>query len=154
MNAFVRRTAVLSVIWAVCEMLLPEGRTQKMVRMTAGLLVMSAVLGSVGTMLGQKVVLPAWSQETVQAGEENYRRIVLKSMANQTAAYCKRFAEQAGYSAEAAVWLQQSGKLEKVELTIRTEKKPLITEKELLLGLSRMLNVPQELIRLIAAEAP
>ena len=154
MNAFVRQTAVLSVLWSVCEMLLPEGRTQQMVRMTAGLLVMTAILSSAGTLLSQTAALPAWTQETVRAGEANYRRIVLKSMANQTAAYCEDFAGRAGYAVEAVVWLQESGAVERVELTIHQEKTSMMTKEEMLLRLGRNLNVQPEKIRLVDPEAP
>ena len=34
MDAFVRQLAVLSVLWSLSELLLPEGRLQKMARMT------------------------------------------------------------------------------------------------------------------------
>ena len=52
MNAFVRQLAVLAGVWALCEMLLPEGRQQRMVHMAVSLMVMAALIGSLDGLLG------------------------------------------------------------------------------------------------------
>lgn len=51
LNAFIRRMAVLSVLWAFCEMLLPEGRQRRAVRLTVSLMMAAALLSSVTALL-------------------------------------------------------------------------------------------------------
>ena len=52
MNSLIRQITVLSVLWTVCELLLPEGKYQPMVRMTASLLVMTALMTTIAGWLG------------------------------------------------------------------------------------------------------
>ncbi len=49
MDAFVRQLAVLSVLWSLSELLLPEGRLKKMARMTVSVLVMAALVSGLGS---------------------------------------------------------------------------------------------------------
>ncbi len=105
MNAFVRQIAVLSVLWSLCELLLPDGRQQKMARMTVSILVMAALISAVSGLLGtqvQAVGLPALAQTVEEAGARSYARIALQAAANQTERFVISLARQAGYSARGA----------------------------------------------------
>ena len=51
MNAFIRQMAVLSVLWAFCEMLLPEGRQRRAVRLTVSLMMAASLLSSLSALL-------------------------------------------------------------------------------------------------------
>ena len=55
MDAFVRQLAVLSVLWSLSELLLPEGRLQKMARMTVSVLVMAALISGLGNLMNIQV---------------------------------------------------------------------------------------------------
>ena len=55
MDAFVRQLAVLSVLWSLSELLLPEGRQQKMARMTVSVLVMTALLSGMGKLVQSRL---------------------------------------------------------------------------------------------------
>jgi hypothetical protein len=146
MNAFVRRLSAIAMVWAVCEMLLPDGKQQQMVRMTAGLLVLTSLLSAFGQWLGEPADVPAWNHEVTQAAETNYRRTVLSAWANQLAAYCERCAEAAGYGAQAQVWLQEDGALECISLRLQEKQKPLISHRELAKRIAQLLQVDQQQI--------
>ena len=85
MNAFVRQLAVLSVLWSVCELLLPEGRQQQMVRAAVGVLVMTALLGTMGRILSGSMEIPAWSAQIAETGTYRYRQTALTAMATTMA---------------------------------------------------------------------
>lgn len=121
MNAFVRQLAVLSVLWSLCELLLPEGRQQKMVRMTVSVLVMVALLSAVSRMLKtdlQTEGIPALSSSVQQTAEESYLRTALQTAANQMESLCIRLANRAGYDASAAVYLRLNGSVEQITLRL------------------------------------
>jgi len=119
MNAFVRRLAVIAVLWALCEMLMPEGKPQQMVRMTAGVMVMVCMLSAAGGMMEPFVDVPAWTAETEHTVEENYRRIALQAFANQLASYCERFFANAGYDAQAVVKLHEDGTVQQIRIAMK-----------------------------------
>ena len=146
MNAFVRRLSIIAIVWALCEMLLPDGKQQQMVRMTAGVLVMTSLLGTVGQLLGEATSIPTWSSQITQAAQTNYQRTVLSAYANQLAAYCERRADDAGYAAQAQVWLRENGALESVTLRLQEMQKPLISPQELAMRIAQLLQVDQQRI--------
>ncbi len=154
MNAFVRQIAVLSVLWAMCEMLLPDGKYQQMVRMTASLLVMSALLTTLGSWLGN-AHQPAQTAMTVkvqQAAHDTYRRTALTAMANQLESYCVRIAQRAGYQAGVVVCLTMDGALDHVQLVVNQKDGALLLPGELAAVLADQLNVEEERIRLSVEE--
>ncbi len=51
MNAFVRKLVALSTVWAFCELLLPDGKMQKMVRITVSLLMMLSLVSAISALL-------------------------------------------------------------------------------------------------------
>ena len=154
MNAFVRQIAVLSVLWSLCEMLLPDGKYQQMVRMTASLLVMTALLTTLGGWLGN-IHPPAQAAMTVklhQTAKETYQRTALTAMANQLESYCVHMAQRAGYQAGAVVCLTVDGQLDHVELMLKKQNAALLPSRELTAVLADQLGVEQERIRLSVEE--
>ena len=145
MNAFVRRLAVISVLWAAVEMLVPEGRQQPALRMTMGILMMTAVLSQAGQWFGAEMDMPAWSLREVRA---DYRQTALKAAANQVEGYCVLQAEKAGYCAEGGVWIGQDGSIEHISLRIRADGSPLIPPERLREHLAQQLQIPPDRIRL------
>lgn len=148
MNGFVRRMAVLSVLWSTCELLLPEGRNQQMARMTVGVLIMTSLLSGLNEWAGQTVRLPAWSEQVMAAGEESYQRTALAAYANQIENYCVRQAKKAGYTASAAVWLMNDGTLERIEMKVTADGAALLSAEELASHLALQLETDEEHIRL------
>ena len=149
MNAFVRQIAVLSVLWAMCEILLPDGKHQHMVRMTASLLVMTALLTTVSGWLGRQP--PAQSTMTFrmqQAAQDTYQRTALTAVANQLESYCVRMAQRAGYEAAASVALTMDGALEYVRLNLNQPSHTLLSPAELCQTLARQLGVEESRIQL------
>jgi len=116
MSAFVKQLAVLSVLWALCELLLPDSRQQHMVRMAVSVLVMTALLSTVGELLQSTPPnMPVLARQITQTSEAHYRQTVLKAAANQTAAYCERFCERSGYTAQVSAFLRLDGRVERIE---------------------------------------
>lgn len=148
MNGFVRQLAALSVLWSLCELVLPDGKQQQMVRMTVSVLVMTALLGSMGRMLSGSVELPAWSVQIHQTGTQSYQQTALTALASQVENWCVRRAQRAGYQAAAVVWVTQTGALEKIEMTLSARQPPLITPGELRSQLAEALQINPEQIRL------
>ena len=142
MNAFVRQLAVLSVLWSVVELLLPDGRKQPMIRMTMGVLVMTALLTQAGKWLGQAGNISVWSVQPAQKIETSYHRTALRSLANQVENYCVRQAQRAGYRAKAGVWLAQNGEIEQILLHLTTEEAALISPEALVELLCQQLQTP------------
>ena len=149
MNVLVRQIAVLSVLWAVCELLLPEGKHQQMVRMTASLLVMTALLTTVSSWLGGAPAdKPAMTMVVQQAAADTYRKTALTAMANQVQGLCERIAARAGYQAHAAVFVTMEGSVDHVQLSLRPSEKTLVSAERLARMLAEQLGVEQEQIRL------
>ena len=124
LNAFIRRMAVLSVLWAFCEMLLPEGRQRRAVRLTVSLMMAAALLSSV------TALLPA-SAERVQESFALFRqaegsaaadRLALQAAAREAEAFLVRLAEKAGYDAQGSVWLCTNGALYQAEVRVSPNK--------------------------------
>lgn len=148
MNAFVRQLAVLSVLWSVVELLLPDGKQQPMIRMTMGVLVMTALITQAGRWMGTVEEMPAWSVQTTQATEVAYRQTALRSLANQIENYCVQQAERAGYQAQAGVWLRQDGKIERIDLQLAQEGAVLLNAQKLCEHLAQQLRIASECFHL------
>ena len=148
MNHFVRQLAVLSVLWSLCELLMPQGRQQLAVRMTMAVFVMTALMSSVGALLGQPAHWPAWTERTGNAAQQSYQRTYLRVMANQVENYCVRQAQKAGYEAAATVWLNMDGGLEGISLRLQETERVLMSRKELVQHLTQMLEAGSECIQL------
>ena len=153
MNAFVRRLSALSVLWALCELLLPDGRQLKLARLAVSALVMASLVSGLGGLLGSRVEL-AWSEPAMaqsQPDEGAYARAALTSMANQAQGLCERVANRAGYDAAAAVYLRQDGSLSHAELRLspREGSPPLMTQAEVASRLAALFNADQDAIRLM-----
>lgn len=144
MNAFVRQMAALSVLWALCELLLPEGRTHRAVRLTAGVLVMTALLMSAGRLMEKQLpTLTALAPQVQSAASVSYAETALRAAANQVKADCQRLARRAGYQAEAKAYLTLDGAVERIELFVSpTEKTPLMTEEALQTMLAERYQAP------------
>jgi len=129
MGALVRQVAALSMLWAVCELLLPDGR-QQMVRMTVSVLVMTALLSTAGEwLINAPEGVPALAQQVMQVSRTHYRQTALRAAANQTSAYCERFCTRAGYAAQADVFFRFDGGVERIELRLQP-RFPLKTPEE------------------------
>lgn len=148
MNAFVRQLAVLSVLWSVVELLLPDGKQQPMIRMTMGVLVMTALITQAGRWMGTVEEMPAWSVQTTQATEVAYRQTALRSLANQIENYCVYQAERAGYQAQAGVWLRQDGEIERIDLQLAQEGAVLLNAQKLCDHLAQQLQIASECFHL------
>ncbi len=149
MGGFLRQVAVLGALWALVELLLPEGNLHKAVRLIASLLVMAVLLSAMvdmiqgwlkpGTASITSVLGQVAAQSSLQVGEETtqpgYTHYVLQAQANQARAFCQRMAENAGYKAEATVYVTESGGLGRIELWLEASKTqqspPLIEPDEL-----------------------
>lgn len=153
MNAFVRQIAALSVLWALCELLLPEGRAHQAVRLTASVLVMTALLMSAERLMEKPLqAQTALAPQVQTAARESYAETALRAAANQIGADCRRLARRAGYQAEAKAYLTMDGAVEGIELAIdSTEKTPLMTEEALQTMLAERYQAP---ITLTGGRAP
>lgn len=153
MNAFVRQLAVLSTLWALCELLLPGEKQRPLVRMTISVLVISALLSTAGQWLSSLTVpaSPTLAQQTVQAGADSYRRTALTAAANQVSGYCERLARRAGYEGSATVFLTAEGALERVEMTLNPQT-PLMTLSALRGALAQRLGVEESRLAVNGAE--
>jgi len=147
MNMLVRRIAVLSVVWAMCELLLPDGRHQQLVRMTAGLLVMTALLSAAGEWFNSAQPLQVTAvQQAQQVSEGNYMRTALAAVANQMEDCCVKMARRAGYQAGACVYLTMEGSVDHIELSLWQSPHPLMAPEELRAALAQYLSVSDECI--------
>ncbi len=131
MNAFIRQLAVLAGLWALCGLLLPEGRQQQMVHLAVSLMVMTALVGSLQTLLytvqgNDRAVLALRVQPAAVTG---YDRIALASIASQAEALCVRTARKAGYEAAATVTLHNDGSLASAVLYLRRGQQPPLMEE-------------------------
>lgn len=147
MNGFVRQLATLAALWALCELLLP--RRREMVQLAASLMVMAALVMSLGEFLGyvRQSDWPVFSAAQPAQRVTGYQRIALTSLANQLEQLCLRMARQAGYDAKAAVYLRPDGALEKVELYLRRkDHPPLLDESSLMDAMAGKLSLSRECI--------
>ena len=144
MNAFVRQLATLAALWALCELLLP--RRQQMVRLAVSLMVMAALVVSLGQFLGQvqQSDWPVFAQGQPIQTVTGYQRIALTSLANQLEAVCLRMARKAGYDAHVAVYLRQDGGVERITLALgHGESPPLMEEADLAAAMAQGLSLPE-----------
>ena len=146
MNAFVRRLAVLSVLWAAVEILLPHRRQQPAIRMTMGLLVVTALVSQTAQWLGAVEGMPAWIVHQEASFETKRLETTLHSWANQVEDYCVRQAEKAGYQAEAGVWIRRDGSVERIELRLLSGETVLLNPEKLRDHLSDQLKIAPECI--------
>ena len=154
MNAFVRQIAALSVLWSLCELLLPEGGSRRAVRMTVSLLMIAALMNGLNGLIGGAVpLLPSRDVWAQSASDGGYGHIALRSAANQAQRYCERMGERAGYQARAAVYLCVDGSLERVELWLnrREGAEPLADEEALAARVAQALLVDASRVRLMGA---
>lgn len=155
MNGFVVRLVVLSALWALCDMLVPEGKIRRMAQFTVSLMMMLSLLGSAAQLLGQELPdagsLPVLA-ETSPKGDSG--RIYLQARANQLRSYAIGQGERAGYRADATVYLTGEGALERMELTLWKQKEgpPLMTGTALAETLARTLQISPEKICLQMGE--
>lgn len=153
MSALIRQIAVLSIMWAMCELLLPAGRQRHMVRMTVSVLVMTALLSTAGEVLQSGGPdSPALAQQAVQAAENNYLETALRAAANQAAGYCERLARRSGYQAQANVFLNREGGVERIELYLE-EKNALLSRQEVARRIAQQLQIDQSCIRFPGSQA-
>ena len=153
MNTLVRQLAVLSVMWAVCEMLLPDGKQQQMVRMTASLLIMTALLTTVRGWLGQpQTAQPAMTIRIQRSAEDMYLTTALTAVANQLENWCVNFSQRAGYQAKAAVWLSLDGGVDHIDLSLLSSQTAVIPADELQQMMAGQLGVEINRIRLWVEE--
>ncbi|MEG1471687.1 MAG: stage III sporulation protein AF [Clostridia bacterium] len=158
MNAFVRQLAVLSMLWSFCELLLPDGKQQKMVRMTVSVLVMAALLtalhGLIRTGTAATAALPTLAAKTQAVSTLSYAHYALTALANQAESFCVRLAQKAGYAATAAVYLRENGALDHVELCLNapqgTAPPPLLTREEVAEVIAKQLEANPAEVWLIA----
>ena len=139
MDGFLRRLAALGVLTTLCELLLPEGGTRRVARLTVGLLttamllgaflsVRSAVLG--GGAASPEAAVVASAEAFVRADGERYRDAALQARANQASDACGRLLAAAGYRGDAVVTVDADGAIVSVELRAEAEA-PLLSPDEL-----------------------
>lgn len=149
MEALIRQLAVLAAMWALCELLLPDGRQQRMVRMAVSLMVTAALVTTLGQVLGNVpcAPMPVLSAQTASGKPSGYDRIALVSLANQVESYCVRLAKRAGYQAEVAVYLHGDGSVERIELQLAASTAPLMEKETLLQTMADQLSLnPDKLV--------
>lgn len=152
MNGLIRQLAVLAVLWSACELLLPDGRQQQMVRAAVSVLVLTALLSTAGSWLrGEQAILPAAAQQSLSVSQSQYRRTALTAFANQMQRYCESHCRYAGYEAQAAVYLRMDGSVERIELALEAVS-PLMTTDGLIASLCSAMGVDRQCIRLNDAE--
>jgi hypothetical protein len=146
-NGFVVRLAVLSVLWAFCEMLLPEGKSRRMVQFIVSLMMMLSLIGFTADLLGREAPhagnMPVLAETS--PGVEG-RRIFLQARANQLRSYAIGLGERAGFRTDATVYMQENGAVERMELTLwkRENGPPIMTGTALAETLARTLDILPE----------
>lgn len=170
MGSFLRNIVALAAIWALCELLLPEGGIQKSVRLVMSLLVMTVLVGSMADALSGLTgrtashltdALGSVAYESAQQAAANrdteYTYAYLRSLANQAEDACVRMAKGAGYNARARVYLQESGALERIELQVigpaREDTPPLVSPEELRLSITKAFQAEEFRVRLIDTDS-
>ncbi len=164
MAGFLRNIVALSGIWALCELLLPEGGVQKMARLFISLLVMTVLVASLADALSELggKSLPSLagalgdvareSASAPLAAEAGYTQAYLRSQANQAEDACVRIAKNAGYVARAKVYLQAGGALERIELLVegplRQDSPPLIDPEQLRQTITKAFQAEDARVRL------
>ncbi len=148
MNTFIRQLTALAALWALCELLVPLGR-QPMVRLTVHLMVMAALLLSLGQLVGSvgQMEWPVFAAEGSASAATGYRQLALTGFANQMEQVCRQTAARAGYDVQAAVYLRNSGQVERVELYLaRRSSPPVMEEAAVAQAIAQLLEVSPERI--------
>ena len=153
MDAFVRQLAVLSVLGSLSELLLPEGRLQKMARMTVSVLVMAALVSGLGSLMDIQLESALPAAADASAGGDSYARAARSAAANQAEGYCVRLARRAGYEARAAVYLTMEGAVDHIDLWLTPGEAPLLDAEEVARTIADELAVPVERVLLKEYEA-
>ena len=139
MDGFLRRLAALGVLTTLCELLLPEGGTRRIARMTVGLLTTAMLLGAFlsvrQAVLGGDARQPesaviASIDEVVALDDQRYRDAALLARANQASGVCRKLIEAAGYCGDAVVTVDSDGAILGVELHAQADM-PLVSADEL-----------------------
>jgi len=168
MGAFLRQIIALSALWALCELLLPDGGISRMARLIISLLVMAVLVTSaidalkhwrsaeisVTETLGVAALNSV--EEARQNNEASYAEAYLRSQANQAEDICVRMARGAGYVASAAVYLQADGTLERIDLIVKSAldsgAQPLFSAEELRQKIAEAFMIERSRIRLSVGE--
>lgn len=132
MNAFLRQMAVLGILTALAEHLLPEGGLQKAGRLVMGLLMMLTILTAILNLL--KMPLPdiaglfrfqQQAELTALTEPQSYRDTVLESLRRQVQDSAERAAQSAGYPHTAAqAELSQNGEILWIRLSVQADDVP------------------------------
>ncbi len=132
MNAFLRQMAVLGILTALAEHLLPEGGLQKAGRLVMGLLMMFTILTAILNLL--KMPLPdvaalfrfqQQAELTALTEPQSYRDAVLESLRRQVQDAAERAAKSAGYpGVTARAELSQNGEILDIRLGVQAEDVP------------------------------
>lgn len=162
MNAFLRQMAVLGILTALAEHLLPEGGLQKAGRMVMGLLMMLTILTAVLQLM--KLPLPDIAgisrfQQRQELGSldkpGSYRDVVLNSLRRQVQDAAERAAQRAGYpGVTARAELSYGGDILRVRLAVQAgevpafqgESAPREEYRALIDGVAAALSLSQEQI--------
>lgn len=144
--------AVLSVLWAFCEALLPEGRQRRMVRLTVSLLIMASILSALNALFDHALI-PSWKDASVfeqGSGTQAAETLALRAVANETEGYLVRMANKAGYDAQGRAWLTAEGALHHAELLLspRGGAEPLFSLEELRARLALALQIDESRLSL------
>ena len=153
MDAFVRQLAVLSVLWSLSELLLPEGRLQKMARMTVSVLVMAALVSGLGSLMDIQLESALPAAADASAGGDSYARAALSGAANPAVGYCVRRARRGGFEGRAAVYLTMEGAVDHIDLWLTPGEAPLLDAEEVARTIADELAVPVERVLLKEYEA-
>ncbi len=141
MNAFLRQIAVLGVLSALGELVLPEGSVRPAVRLVLSLMCSVVLVVTVtGWLKGDSAAASAqaqqgWltvSQHHQRETDELARRQAVESAANQLSQAAQRYCQNAGYEAQAVSYWTQQGALERLELRLAPDDMPLVDESTLL----------------------
>ncbi len=170
MGIFLRQIVALAALWALCELLLPEGTLARMVRLVVSLLVMAVLLTSLVDALSgaAKGGLPSAKEAfgnvvfesagvSQESAQDSYIRAVLRSQANQAEDICARMARKAGYEAVVAVYLRESGALERMDVQLKRDNQPeaqvpLLSPRELRQSIAEAFAVDISCIKLMTDE--
>ncbi len=175
MGGFLRQVISLSGLWALAELLLPEGSLHKAARLCMSLITMAVLLvsmvdlvsGWLNTSLPEDAMegLGALAQQSAEAAPAaatgaGYVEAYLTAQANQAENLCLRMARQAGYQARAAVYLRQDGGLERMQVQLLgpapgpegTRATPLLAAAELRTALAKAFGAEESQVNVSEGE--
>ncbi len=166
MGSFLRGVVALGAVWALSELLLPEGGSQRAVRLILSLMVMTVLVGALSDGLSQLTgeMRPSMTeslglaatqgyQQNQARQQQTYTRTYLRSLANQAEAVCIRMGSGAGYALTAQVFLHESGGLERIDLklkgVLREGSPPLMTPEALRQAITKAFQTEDFRVRLM-----